>query len=151
MTHDATHHDAPHDGTRHDGAQGAVRSSASRQVRVAWGLLSAFLLIWVVFEAVKYGGWAIVAAIAGVIAPDLSFFAGGKGPHQHGQLPRRAVPFYNLLHRISVALAVMLTCLIPGASAASVPLFTFGLAWTQHITSDRALGFGLRTPDGWQR
>ncbi|MCN9242390.1 DUF4260 domain-containing protein [Streptomyces sp. RY43-2] len=151
MTHDAAHDDAAHDGVQHDGAQGAIRSSASRQVRVAWGLLSALLLIWVVFEAVKYGGWAIVAAIAGVIAPDLSFFAGGRGPHQHGQLPRRAVPFYNLLHRVPVALAVTLTCLIPDAPAVAVPLFTFGLAWMQHIASDRALGYGLRTADGWQR
>jgi hypothetical protein len=26
-----------------------------------------------------------------------------------------------------------------------------GLAWTAHIGIDRSLGFGLRTPDGFQR
>lgn len=135
----------------HDAAEGAVRSSASRQVRVAWGLLSVLLLIWVVFEAVKHGGWVIAAAVAGAVAPDLSFLVGAPGPRRHGQLPRRAVPVYNLLHRPAVAVAVMLTCLVPDAPDVAVPLFTFGLAWMQHIASDRALGFGLRTAEGWQR
>jgi hypothetical protein len=135
----------------HDATKGAIRSSASRQVRIAWGLLSAVLLVWAVFEAAKYGGWVIVAAVAGVIAPDLSFLVGASGPHQHGQLPRKAVPFYNLLHRPAVAVLIMLTCLIPDSPAIAVPLFNFGLAWLQHIASDRAFGFGLRTADGWQR
>jgi uncharacterized protein DUF4260 len=133
----------------HEAVEGAIRSSASRRVRVAWGVLAALLLIWVVFEAVKHGGWVIVAAVAGVIAPDLSFFVDVSGPHQHGQLPRKAVPVYNLLHRPAVAAAVMLACLVPGTPA--VPLFTFALAWTEHIASDRAFGFGLRTAEGWQR
>ncbi|MFK4098344.1 DUF4260 family protein [Streptomyces anthocyanicus] len=30
-------------------------------------------------------------------------------------------------------------------------LFTFGIAWLLHIALDRALGYGLRTADGWQR
>lgn len=45
----------------------------------------------------------------------------------------------------------MLTCLIPNSPAIAVPLFNFGPAWLQHIASDRAFGFGLRTADGWQR
>ncbi|WP_327371067.1 DUF4260 family protein [Streptomyces sp. NBC_01217] len=135
----------------HDAAEGAIRSSASRQVRAAWALLSVLLLIWAVFEAAKYGGWVIVAAVAGLIAPDLSFFVGISGPHQHGRLPRRAVPVYNLLHRPVVAIALMLTCLVPDSPAVAVPLFNFGLAWLVHIASDRAFGFGLRTAEGWQR
>ncbi|NBM19517.1 DUF4260 family protein [Streptomyces sp. GC420] len=137
----------------HDAAEGATRSSASRQVRVAWGVLAVFLLVWTVFEAAKYGGWVIVAAVLGVIAPDLSFLAGvgAPGPHRHGQLPRRAVPVYNLLHRPAVPFVVMLTCLIPESQGLAVSLFTFGLAWMHHVASDRAFGFGLRTPEGWQR
>nr|WP_272921217.1 DUF4260 family protein [Streptomyces sp. SID4917] len=114
-----------------------------------------------VFEAVKYGGWVIVAAVAGLVAPDLSFLAGLFGPHQHGphqhgphqpgRLPRSAVPAYNLVHRPVVAVVVMLTCLIPDDPAIAVPLFNFGLAWLVHITADRALGYGLRTADGWHR
>ncbi|WP_324785315.1 DUF4260 family protein [Streptomyces sp. H51] len=135
----------------HDTTEGAIRSSASRQVRIAWGVLAVLLLIWAVFEAVKYGGWAIAAVVAGIVVPDLSFLAGLSGPHQHGRLSPRAVPLYNLLHRPVVAVAVMLGCLIPDSPAVAVPLFNFGLAWLQHIASDRAFGFGLRTADGWQR
>ncbi|MFJ6569128.1 DUF4260 family protein [Streptomyces sp. NPDC091292] len=135
----------------HDATEGATRSSASRQVRAVWGLLAVLLLIWAVFEAAKYGGWVIVAAVAGFIAPDLSFLAGMSGPHQHGRLPRRAVPLYNLLHRPVVALVVMAACLVPDSSAIAVPVFNFGLAWLVHIAADRALGYGLRTADGWQR
>lgn len=135
----------------HDTAQGAIRSSASRKVRTAWGVLAALLLIWAVFEAAKYGGWVIVAAVAGFLAPDLSFLLGMSGPHQHGRLSPRAVPVYNLVHRPVTAVVVMLTCLLPESPAVAVPLFNFGLAWLVHIAADRALGFGLRTRDGWQR
>lgn len=137
----------------HDAAEGAIRSSASPRVRAGWALLSVILLSWAVFEAAKYGGWVIVAAVAGLVAPDLSFLAGLSGPHQHqhGRLPPRAVPVYNLLHRPVVAVVVMLSCLVPGSPAVAVPLFNFGLAWLVHIASDRAMGFGLRTAEGWQR
>ncbi|MFR9787165.1 DUF4260 family protein [Streptomyces sp. MB22_4] len=135
----------------HDATQGAIRSSASRQVRIAWGVLSVFLLVWAVFEAVKYGGWVIAAVVAGIVVPDLSFFVGLSGPHQHGRLSPKAVPLYNLLHRPVVAVLVMLSCLIPDSPAVAVPLFNFGLVWLQHIASDRAFGFGLRTAEGWQR
>ncbi|MER6528559.1 DUF4260 family protein [Streptomyces sp. NPDC001508] len=132
----------------HDAAEGAPRSPASPQVRVAWGVLAALLLIWLVFETAKYGGWVIVAALAGVVVPDLSFLAGLTGPHEHGRMPRRAVPLYNLLHRPVVAVVVMLACLVPDSSDIAVPLFNLGLAWLVHIAADRALGFGLRAADG---
>lgn len=45
----------------------------------------------------------------------------------------------------------MLGCLIPESPSVAVPVFNFGLAWLVHIAADRALGYGLRTPDGWQR
>ncbi|MEV0495144.1 DUF4260 family protein [Streptomyces atratus] len=135
----------------HDAAEGTTRSSASPQVRAAWGLLAVLLLIWLVFETAKYGGWVIVAAVAGVVAPDLPFLVGIRGPHQHGRLSRRAVPVHNLLHRPVVAVVVMLACLVPGSPAVAVPLFNFGLAWLVHIAADRALGFGLRTAEGRRR
>ncbi|EST22274.1 DUF4260 family protein [Streptomyces niveus] len=136
----------------HDATEGATRSSASRPVRTAWVVAFVLLLVFAVFEATKYGGWVLVAALAGAVAPDLSFLAGlSGGPHQHGQLPRRAVPLYNLLHRPVVPVVVMLGCLIPESPSVAVPVFNFGLAWLVHIAADRALGYGLRTPDGWQR
>ncbi|MFC9431750.1 DUF4260 family protein [Streptomyces sp. NPDC056987] len=140
----------------HDATEGATRSSASPRVRAAWAALFVLLLIFSVFEATKYGGWVIVAALAGAVAPDLSFLAGLAGPHQHGphehgRLPRRAVPVYNLLHRPLFAVVLMFTCLIPESPAVAVPLFNFGLAWLVHIAADRALGYGLRAADGRQR
>lgn len=133
-------------------ARGATRSSAPKLVRAAWSLLGAFLLFWVVFEMVKHVGWVIPLGLLGFIAPDLSFFVGASGPHQHGQLPRGTVGVYNLVHRPIGPLvwmtAVALLSEGPGDNAAP---FTFGLAWLLHIVLDRALGYGLRTADGWQR
>jgi hypothetical protein len=138
--------------SNHTHAGGAIRSSTSRPVRVAWGLLAAFLAVWTVFEAVKHAGWVIPLALLGLIGPDLSFFVGASGPHQHGQLPRGTVPVYNLLHRPLAPLAVMTVSALlsdgPGDNAAP---FTFGLAWMLHIALDRSLGYGLRTAEGWQR
>ncbi|WP_326700503.1 DUF4260 domain-containing protein [Streptomyces sp. NBC_01754] len=136
----------------HSTAEGATRSSASRPVRAAWGLLGAFLLVWVVFEAVKHGGWVIPLAVLGLVVPDLSFFAGASGEHRPGQLPRGTVAVYNLVHRPLVPLVLM----VPPAALADGPgdnaaPFTFGLAWLTHIALDRAMGYGLRTADGWQR
>ena len=131
---------------------GPTRSSTSRPVRLAWALLAAFLLVWVVFEAVKHAGWVIPLAVLGFIAPDLSFFVGASGPHQQGQLPRGTVGAYNLVHRpiVPVVLMTIPALLADGPGDNAAP-FTFGLAWMLHIALDRSLGYGLRTADGWQR
>ncbi|MFF1698399.1 DUF4260 family protein [Streptomyces sp. NPDC058257] len=130
----------------------ATRSSTSVAVRTAWALLGVFLLVWVVFEMVKHTGWVIPLGLLGFVAPDLSFFVGASGPHQHGQLPRATVGAYNLVHRPAGPLALMTVVALladgPGQNAAP---FTFGLAWLLHIALDRALGYGLRTADGRQR
>ena len=67
---------------------------------------------------------------------------------QHGQLPRRAVPAYNLLHHPVVPTLVL-------AAALTGLLGTYwvvaALAWAAHICIDWAAGYGLRTADGWQR
>ncbi|MEU6672637.1 DUF4260 family protein [Streptomyces sp. NPDC046925] len=133
-------------------AREATRSSTPVAVRAAWALLGAFLLVWVVFEMVKHAGWVIPLGVLGFIAPDLSFFVGASGPHRHGQLPRGTVGAYNLVHRPVGPLVWMTVVALladgPGQNAAP---FTFGLAWLLHIALDRSLGYGLRTPDGWQR
>ncbi|MFF9806178.1 DUF4260 family protein [Streptomyces coeruleorubidus] len=132
--------------------RGATRSSTSGPVRVAWALLGAFLLVWVVFEMIKHAGWVIPLGVLGFIAPDLSFFIGASGPHQHGQLPRGTVGPYNLVHRpIGPVLWMTVTALLADGPGDNAAPFTFGLAWLLHIAMDRALGYGLRTADGWQR
>ena len=59
----------------------------------------------------------------------------------------RAVGLYNALHRFwgPLALAALaLSSLIPS-------MFLIGaLVWAFHIAFDRALGYGLRTRDGFQ-
>jgi hypothetical protein len=78
--------------------------------------------------------------IIGAVAPDLSLLAGMGPGLERGQIHPRAVPFYNAVHRFwapSVLVAVSLFV---------APYWTaFGLAF------DRSLGFGLRSPEGFQR
>ncbi|MCK1820124.1 DUF4260 domain-containing protein [Streptomyces sp. XM83C] len=121
-------------------------------VRVAWALLAAFLLVWTVFEAVKHAGWVIPLALLGLVLPDLSFFVGGSGPHRPGRLPAATVRVYNPLHRpILPIIAMAIPAALADGPGDNAAPFTFGLAWLLHIAADRAFGYGLRTPDGWQR
>ena len=83
-----------------------------------------------------------------MMAPDLALFLGFGSGLEKGQLHRRAVPVYNLLHRFwgPAALgALAIATLIPSG-------FLLGaLAWALHIALDRSIGYGLRTRDGFQR
>jgi hypothetical protein len=89
------------------------------------------------------------------IFPDISFLAGMSGHLARGQLHPRAVPLYNALHRYwapAVLVAVSLALSAgSGGSQWAASWLAAGLAWTAHISFDRSLGFGLRTPEGFQR
>jgi hypothetical protein len=139
-------------------AGGAVR-------RLVWLAFGAALIGFAIYEVVVHdlGPLPIVAL---VVLPDLTFLAGAGQPHQPGQLPPRAVPLYNLAHRPLVPVVLIVATLVvlvairlaPSSpedfeAARHVPLIAYvaGLAWLAHIALDRAFGFGLRTPDGWQR
>ena len=81
------------------------------------------------------------------IAPDLALLAGAGPGLERGQIRPRTVPLYNAVHRFwapgvlaVVALALMSPLWLAG-----------GLAWIAHIAFDRSLGFGLRSPEGFQR
>ncbi len=81
------------------------------------------------------------------IAPDIALLAGMSSGLERGRLHPRAVPLYNAVHRFwapAVLLVVALALRQPAWAAA-------GLAWIAHIGVDRSLGFGLRTPEGFQR
>ena len=89
------------------------------------------------------------------IFPDFSFLAGMSGHLARGQLHPRAVPLYNALHRywapaVLVAVSIALAA-GSGGSPWAASWLAAGLAWTAHISFDRSLGFGLRTPEGFQR
>ena len=81
------------------------------------------------------------------IAPDLSFLLSMSGGLQRGQLHPRAVPVYNAVHRYWAPAALVVSSFL-----LSAPVWlAAGLAWIAHISFDRSLGFGLRTPQGFQR
>jgi hypothetical protein len=108
---------------------------------LAAGLLAAAV---VVIAAQGAGLWQFFVFGA---APDLALFVGiGRGLEK-GRLHPRAVPLYNALHRFPgpIALAAVAIVALPEG-------FLVGaLAWALHIAFDRAVGYGLRTPDGFQR
>jgi hypothetical protein len=131
----------------------ATRSSASGSVRGAWALLALFLLAWTVLEMVNHPGATIPLGIVGFIAPDLTLIVGPGGPHEPGQLPRGKVAAYNLVHRpiVPVLGLIVIPFLPDDGPSDNTGLFTLALGWLLHIAADRALGYGLRTADGWQR
>ena len=93
-------------------------------------------------------GWWVFPVFA--VGPDLAFLAGigQSGTLARGQMPSRAVPAYNALHRIWGPLALGLLAAVGVLPPA---LLVGALVWGFHIFLDRALGYGLRTPDGFQR
>jgi Domain of unknown function (DUF4260) len=114
--------------------------------RIAHGVLTATLLAFLAFETVEHGLWG--AALFGVLAPDLTLLFGGGRNLARGQLHPRAVGAYNAAHRFWGPLALM--------AAASADLIApgwlvIGLAWALHVALDRTAGYGLRTPEGFQR
>jgi uncharacterized protein DUF4260 len=120
-------------------------SSTTR--RGLYAAASVTLLAATVFEASKHstGFWQIAVF---AIGPDLTLLFGGGGDLERGQLHPRAVPAYNLVHRFWGP--VLLACLsaLPGVPTG----YLIGaLTWALHIAVDRALGYGLRTADGFQR
>ena len=117
--------------------------------RVAYGIGAAVLLVSSIAVFVNVdAGWWVFPVFA--IGPDLAFLAGigQMGSLERGQMPARAVPAYNALHRIWGPLVLGLV-----AAAGLLPpvLLVGALVWGFHIFFDRALGYGLRTRDGYQR
>ena len=115
--------------------------------RLAYGLLAVALLGLIVLEYTRHtvGWWPPVAFGAG---PDLALLLGASSGLARRQLHPRAVPLYNLLHRFWAPLALGVVAVAAGLS----PVWTVGaLAWAVHVAIDRAVGYGLRTPDGFQR
>ena len=91
-------------------------------------------------------GWLPVLGF--LILPDLAFLAGIGQQHLPRQLPPRAVPLYNLLHHPVVPLVLLA---ITWLGLLALPWLVGGFAWLAHIGLDRAMGYGVRTRDGWIR
>ena len=84
-------------------------------------------------------------AVAFGLAPDLPLLAGFSGGLARGQLHSRAVPFYNAAHRF-VGPAILAAIFVAVGISPLGPL-----AWALHVAFDRAVGYGLRDRDGFQR
>src|SRR3712207_7298393 len=111
-------------------------------------------LAYTALAAAATTGFVLLALDAGMpwwaasllwLAPDVALLPAGRTGLSGGRLHPRAVPLYNALHTLwGPAVA---------AAAAAIGLVSpvIALAWLSHITFDRAVGFGLRTRDGFQR
>jgi Domain of unknown function (DUF4260) len=113
--------------------------------RIAYAALTAVLVAALALEvaATDTPWWLVVVFLLG---PDIALFVGIGSGLEKGQLHPRAVPLYNALHRYwgPAALALASIVLPEGWLAAA-------LAWALHISVDRTVGYGLRTPEGFQR
>lgn len=119
--------------------------------RTGWAAWALFLAVFAILEGVNHGAGSWLALVVGMIAPDLSFFAaaGAHEPVRQGQLPRKAVPFYNTAHRTSIPFSLVVAYTV--LPVWSPMLFTFLLAWMLHIAVDRVAGYNLRTKEGFIR
>lgn len=119
--------------------------------RTAWAAWAAFLLAFAILEGVNHGAAAWGALAVGLIAPDLTFLVAARThePVDRGQLPRRAVPFYNTAHRTWIPLVLMAAYTVGPLHVPAV--FTFLLSWMLHIAVDRVAGYNLRGKDGFVR
>ena len=114
--------------------------------RPAYAALAAALLAAALYALIAEGtGWWQLFAFGA--APDIALFVGIAPGLAKGQLHPRAVPVYNALHRFAgpLAFALLAAAFLPAGYLVGA------LAWGVHIAVDRAAGYGLRTPDGFQR
>jgi hypothetical protein len=113
--------------------------------RSAFAVLTALLLAAAI-AGVHYGttGWWPFAAL--LIAPDLALLLGFGANLEKGQLHARAVPFYNAAHSFwGPGLLATASLVLPAGWLVAA------LAWALHVSFDRAMGYGMRTRDGFQR
>jgi len=94
------------------------------------------LAIATALYGIRGGSWALFAAL--LLAPDLSMLGYRAGPVA-------GAACYNAAHTYLVPIALGVVGLAAGSTA--VPLMA--LIWAAHIGLDRALGYGLKYPDGF--
>jgi hypothetical protein len=112
--------------------------------RTAHGTVAVLLIATALELALRDGGWWQLAAFA--IGPDIALPAGFGTGLEKGRLHPRAVPLYNVLHSYwGPALLALAALAIPSGYLVGA------LAWAFHISLDRAIGYGKRSPEGFQR
>jgi len=121
-----------------------MRYRLPRVAYLALGLLAAGLGIFLITSRSA----SVLTMIVFAIAPDLPLLLGAAPGLARGQIHPRAVPLYNAVHRFWMPLALIAVALALLRSSSWV---VAGLAWLAHIAFDRSSGFGLRSPEGFQR
>lgn len=103
-----------------------------------WQRLEGLVLLAVsVLAYARFGqGWLLFAVL--FLTPDLSFFGYLAGP-------RPGAWIYNLAHSLIGPLLLAATGGLTGNHQATA----FALIWLAHVGFDRALGYGLKSPDGF--
>ncbi|WP_052166525.1 DUF4260 domain-containing protein [Methylobacter tundripaludum] len=106
-------------------------------VRVVLRLEGLCVLIAASVAYSKFGfGWGTFALF--FLTPDISFFGYLAGS-------KVGTVSYNLAHSYIGAV----TCLAAGVVVPAPTILCIGLIWCAHIGFDRALGYGLKYPDGF--
>ena len=119
--------------------------------RAVWAVIAIITIVFVIFEAVKYGWVAAAVITVFAIAPDVPLIAAFG---ERGRLRPAHVRPYNLTHSVWLPLALMVASIVLPIPELGLglrggfELFLAGLAWFAHIAADRALGYGLRAADG---
>jgi hypothetical protein len=132
----------------HHALPGHAHPAPAVSHRLAWLALGLAAATLTVLQVTRHGTGALALAVTLAIAPDLTMLLGAGRKLARGQLAPTAVPFYNAAHRVWGPLVLLATGAVwPGSTV----LVAGGLAWLAHVGLDRGLGFGLRTPAGFQR
>ncbi len=119
--------------------QGAARRPLRAPVAIG---MAAVATAAAVAAAVLASPWILLLWLV----PDVALLAGmSREFGEQGRLAPRAVPAYNALHALPGPV------LLTAAGVAAPVLLPLGLVWLSHVLADRALGYGLRGRDGWQR
>jgi hypothetical protein len=113
-----------------------------RSLRVAAGITSVVLLVAAL--RISPSAWAVWIAL---LAPDLPGLAGAGAGLAPKQMHPRAVTAYNATHRLTGGVIVLALAGVAGAPTG----VGIALAWLAHVLLDRAVGYTLRTPDGFLR
>jgi hypothetical protein len=110
--------------------------SVSPARRVALGLAG---IVAATIAALVAGPWVLAAWLV----PDLALIAGFAAP---GRLKPSRVRAYNVAHSLPGPIVLIALGAVTGGLVLGL-----GLVWLSHVALDRALGYGLRGRDGWQR
>lgn len=106
-------------------------------VRVVLRLEGLCVLVAASIAYSKFGlGWGTFALF--FLTPDLSLLGYLAGP-------KVGAVSYNLAHSYIGAVA----CLVAGFDFPAPTILCVGIIWCAHIGFDRALGYGLKYPDGF--